>query len=429
MVLASRESAGPDSHLACWRPARTRARGRLRVPAETAAAAVTELVSLKGIDDDGWASPEGAGPPTPAPTSGRAENITVVRRNNSTWADGSHVWRWEEPLLVREVEAATTKNAGRASRRTRCRRCAAPPTASTSNCVRWRRHAEDESPWRGVDLHRRCRPKEGGELLDSGRWARRAARESGAGEARAGDDDVVGELKECSARRRHRPRARAPPRRRRDERAGDPLPRARHESDAAGACARPPSSRSACSKSSSPCCPSSTARRTAPALPAARSRRMACARSGRGRCSPSSAASSSMRSGSARGWRRCRTWCGAARRGRSSPSRISSPRRRRRLRGRQRRRGPLRSPAGEGVSGALLPLRPADAVSHQCSEGFAGDDCTSPASSPPQEDEPVAWASIDTGGAGQKIPRHIPRCWDGLGSSYVRFHGGDLRHG
>ena len=57
---------------------------------------------------------------------------------------------------------------------------------------------------------------------------------------------------------------------------------------------------------------------------------------------------------------------------------------------------------GKGVSGALLPLRPADAVSHPCSEGFAGDDCTSPASSPPQEDEPVAWASIDTGGAGEK---------------------------
>ena len=57
---------------------------------------------------------------------------------------------------------------------------------------------------------------------------------------------------------------------------------------------------------------------------------------------------------------------------------------------------------GKCGSGALLPLRPADAVSHQCSDGFAGDDCTSPASSPPQEDEPVAWASIDTGGAGQK---------------------------
>ena len=58
------------------------------------------------------------------------------------------------------------------------------------------------------------------------------------------------------------------------------------------------------------------------------------------------------------------------------------------------------SAAVEGVSGALLPLRPvvggfvveapglgtvaADAVSFQCSEGFSGDDCTSPASSPPQ---------------------------------------------
>ena len=71
-----------------------------------------------------------------------------------------------------------------------------------------------------------------------------------------------------------------------------------------------------------------------------------------------------------------------------------------------------------GSGAPLLPLRPmvggfvveapelgtaaADAVSHQCSEGFSGDDCTSPASSPPQEDEPVAWASIDTGGAGEK---------------------------
>ena len=59
------------------------------------------MVSLKGIDPP----PSGAGP-----GSGSHERsgpiITVVRRNNR-WA--SHVWRWA--LLVREVEAATTKNA------------------------------------------------------------------------------------------------------------------------------------------------------------------------------------------------------------------------------------------------------------------------------------------------------------------------------
>ena len=64
---------------------------------------------------------------------------------------------------------------------------------------------------------------------------------------------------------------------------------------------------------------------------------------------------------------------------------------------------PLRRVVGGFVVEAPeLGTAAADAVSHQCSKGFSGDDCTSPASSPPQEDEPVAWASIDTGGAGEK---------------------------
>ena len=60
------------------------------------------MVSLKGIDP----APSGAGPGSGSHERSGA-SITVVRHNNK-WA--SHVWRWA--LLVREVEAATTKNAG-----------------------------------------------------------------------------------------------------------------------------------------------------------------------------------------------------------------------------------------------------------------------------------------------------------------------------
>ena len=58
------------------------------------------MVSLKGIDP----APSGAGP-----GSGSHERSgAIVVRHNNKWA--SHVWRWA--VFVREVEAATTKNAG-----------------------------------------------------------------------------------------------------------------------------------------------------------------------------------------------------------------------------------------------------------------------------------------------------------------------------
>jgi len=66
---------------------------------------------------------------------------------------------------------------------------------------------------------------------------------------------------------------------------------------------------------------------------------------------------------------------------------------------------PLRRVVGGFVVEAPeLGTAAADAVSHQCSEGFSGDDCTSPASSPPQEEEPVAWALMDVAQPQQSAP-------------------------